>query len=95
MGGITLALLIPAFFLGVVNLELKDAFVAMFATLPLTLLFTAVARAAPAFWGVVPADVFLFYQFGQVLPSVLSLVPIFVIGLLAGILASEFIFHLD
>jgi len=78
-----------------VNFELKDAFVAMFAALPLTLLFVAVARVSPAIWGVVSADVFIFYQFGQVIPGILSLVPVFIVGLMGGILAGEFIFHFD
>lgn len=86
-------LLIPTFFIGLLNIELSDTVVSMFAAVPLTILLTGFTRASPAFFGFLQdrAVFFVISQFAVTIPLLLPLIPAYVIGTLAGTLFNEFI----
>jgi len=86
-------LLLPPFFIGLVNEELEDSMTAMLVAIIGTILLTAFTRSLPALLGIFPgqADLFVFQQVGETLSLLLPLVPIYALGTMAGLLVKEFV----
>ncbi len=86
-------LFIPAFFLGIICIEFKDAILAMIATMIISIFTLSITRAAPVFLGVVTQDVtfFIISQFALSVPLFFPLVLIFTLGTTAGLIVNEFV----
>jgi len=86
-------LLIPAFFLGIMCVEFKDAILAMLVTMVITVFTLALARSAPVFLGIVTQNVtfFIISQFALTIPLFFPLVLVFTLGTVAGLLFNEFL----
>jgi hypothetical protein len=86
-------LFIPAFFLGVICLEFKDAILAMIATIFISILVLALARSAPVYVGIVTQDItfFMISQFALSVFLFFPLVLVFTLGTVAGLLFNEFV----
>jgi hypothetical protein len=85
-------LFIPAFFLGIICIEFKDAILAMIATMMISILALALARSAPVFLGIVTQDItfFIISQFALSIPLFFPLVIAFSLGTVAGLVFNEF-----
>jgi hypothetical protein len=85
-------LFIPAFFLGIMCIEFKDAVLAMVATMIISIFTFALSRSAPVFLGIINQDVtfFIISQFALTLPLFFPLVLVFTLGTVAGLLFNEF-----
>ncbi|MFX1319246.1 MAG: hypothetical protein ACFE9D_06850 [Promethearchaeota archaeon] len=88
-----LLLVIPAFFLGLLCIEFKDAILAMIATMLLSVFATALSRAAPVFLGIVTQDAtfFIISQFAVSVPLFFPLVITYSLGTVAGLIFNEFL----
>ncbi len=86
-------LFIPAFFLGIICLEFKDAILAMIATMFISILALALARSSPVYLGIVTQDItfFMISQFALSVFLFFPLVLVFTLGTVAGLLFNEFI----
>ena len=86
-------LFIPAFFLGIMCIEFKDAVLAMVATMIISIFTFAIARSAPVFLGIIIQDTtfFIISQFALTVPLFFPLVLVFTLGTVAGLLFNEFI----
>jgi hypothetical protein len=86
-------LFIPAFFLGIMCLEFKDAIIAMLVTMFISVFALALARSAPVYMGIVTQDTtfFIISQFALTLPLFFPLVLVFTLGTVAGLIFNEFI----
>ena len=86
-------LFIPAFFLGIICIEFKDAILAMISTIILSVFVLTLARSAPVFLGIITqnATFFIISQFALTIPLFFPLVLVFALGTVAGLLFNEFI----
>jgi hypothetical protein len=86
-------LFIPAFLIGVLAIEFKDALIAMFLTMVSTIILFTYIRALPAFIGIITQAItyFIIGQFALSLPIFFPLVLVFVLGTIAGLLFNEFV----
>ncbi|MFW9934920.1 MAG: hypothetical protein ACFFDU_05380 [Candidatus Thorarchaeota archaeon] len=86
-------LFIPAFLIGVLAIEFKDALVAMFLTMVFTIVLFTYIRALPAFLGIITQAItyFIIGQFALSLPIFFPLVLVFVLGTIAGLIFNEFV----
>jgi hypothetical protein len=86
-------LFIPAFFLGIICLEFKDAILAMIATIFISILALALARSSPVYMGIVTQDItfFMISQFALSVFLFFPLVLVFTLGTVAGLLFNEFV----
>lgn len=93
LGGIGLLLLIPGFFIGLINTDVRDAVAVMFLSVLGSIIAAGIMRALPALVGVilVQPDLFVLYQFGQCIPLFLPLIPTYVLGTMAGLIVNEFL----
>ncbi len=85
-------LFIPAFFLGIICLEFKDAILSMIVTMFISIFVLTLARSAPVFLGVVTQDItfFIISQFALSIPLFFPLVLVFTLGTVAGLIFNEF-----
>jgi hypothetical protein len=85
-------LFIPAFFLGLLCIEFKDAILAMVATMLISVFTIALARSAPVFLGIVTQDAtfFIISQFAVSVPLFFPLVISYTLGTVAGLIFNEF-----
>lgn len=86
-------LFIPAFLIGILAIEFKDALVAMFLTMVSTIILFTYIRALPAFLGIITQAItyFIIGQFALSLPIFFPLVLVFVLGTTAGLIFNEFV----
>lgn len=86
-------LFIPAFLIGMLAIEFKDALVAMFLTMVSTIILFTYIRALPAFLGIITQAItyFIIGQFALSLPIFFPLVLVFVLGTTAGLIFNEFV----
>ena len=86
-------LFIPAFFLGIICVEFKDAILAMITTMFISIFALALARSSPVFLGVVTQDItfFMISQFALTVPLFFPLVLVFTLGTVAGLIFNEFV----
>ncbi|MFX1576984.1 MAG: hypothetical protein ACFFCF_07400 [Promethearchaeota archaeon] len=86
-------LFIPAFLIGVLAIEFKDALTAMFLTMVCTIILFTYIRALPAFLGIITQAItyFIIGQFALSLPIFFPLVLVFVLGTTTGLVFNEFI----
>ena len=86
-------LFIPAFFLGIICLEFKDAILAMIATMVISILALALTRSAPVYMGIVTQDItfFMISQFALSVFLFFPLVLVFTLGTVAGLIFNEFV----
>lgn len=86
-------LFIPAFFIGIICIEFKDALAAMFLSMFVSIVIISSVRSLPAIIGIVTQDTILFIisQFALSLPLFFPLVLIFVLGTVSGLLFNEFV----
>lgn len=86
-------LFIPAFLIGILNIEFKDALTAMFLSMMLTIILFTLIRSLPAFLGIITQSVtfFIIAQFALSLPIFFPLVLVFVLGTFSGLIFNEFV----
>ncbi|MDO8122972.1 MAG: hypothetical protein Q6364_01135 [Candidatus Hermodarchaeota archaeon] len=87
-------LFFSAFFIGVLCHEFKDALIAMFISLTLSIVILVVLRSLPAFLGIITSGAvfFVISQFALSLPLIFPLIMVYVLGVLAGLIFSTFAF---
>ncbi|MFX1282776.1 MAG: hypothetical protein ACFFB5_03940 [Promethearchaeota archaeon] len=86
-------IIIPAFFIGLINDDIRDSFLAMALSVFGTIILTSFTRALPAFVGIFPGegDFFAFQQVASTIPMIFLLVPVSVIGTMIGVVVNEFL----
>ena len=86
-------LFIPAFFLGIICIEFKDAILAMIATIFISIFALALARSSPVYLGIVTQDItfFMISQFALSVFLFFPLVLVFTLGTVAGLIFNEFV----
>jgi hypothetical protein len=86
-------LFIPAFLIGVLAIEFKDALTAMFLTMVSTIILFTYIRALPAFLGIITQAItyFIIGQFALSLPIFFPLVLVYVLGTITGLIFNEFV----
>lgn len=86
-------LFIPAFLIGVLAIEFKDALAAMFLTMVSTIILFTYIRSLPAFLGIITQAItyFIIGQFALSLPIFFPLVLVFILGTTAGLIFNEFV----
>lgn len=87
-------LLVPTTFIGLLNEDIKDSYLSMGLAVVLTILFTSITRAFPAFLGIFPgeSDIFVFVQTAEtIVITFFLMIPIALFGTMIGVLLNEFV----
>ncbi|MFX0077718.1 MAG: hypothetical protein ACFE8O_00610 [Candidatus Hermodarchaeota archaeon] len=89
-----LIIFFSAFFIGLLIPEFKDALIAMFLSIFLTLLIMGIFRSLPVLLGIIISDMvfFIISQFALSIPLMFPLIMVYTLGTLAGLIFSAFAF---
>ena len=85
---------VPGFFIGVLNEEPRDALFSMVLTTVGTIFLTAFGRSVPAFLGTIPRnrDLFIFQQVTETMPIFFFMIPLLILGTVFGMLMNDVFF---
>ncbi|UCG03881.1 MAG: hypothetical protein JSW11_07825 [Candidatus Heimdallarchaeota archaeon] len=85
-------LIIPAVFIGIINVDIKESMIAMVLSAVGTIFLTAFTRSIPAFMGILAqGDLFIFQQIAETVPLLFLMLPIMMVGTIIGVVINEFV----